>query len=219
MKKQRSAKVFTIMLAAMFWLTQQTWAQSATQSPQTQNSGSQQSASPMNTATAPDKAAPAASTTQPASQQKPAAGPQTAPQSSPQTAPAEPPPPKPRGTTVNTSEAPLQPVTTYPDASGAEQRTQPTQNANLPNAPQAQTQQPVEPQGAATAERVPTAGGAAAKPAGAAIAPAKQHRTRSILLKVGALAAAGVAAGTVYALSRGTSSTPPGASSPIAVPK
>jgi len=214
MKKQRSAKVFTLMLAAMFWLTQQAWAQSGTQNSQTQNAGPQQSASPSNTTAAPDQASPPATSTQSSPQQKPA----TAPQNAPQSAPAEPPPPKPKGTTVNTSEAPLQPVTTYPDASGAEQA-QPAQNASVPNAPQPQTQQPVEPQGAATAERVPTAGGAAAKPAGAAIAPAKQHRTRSILIKVGAVAAAGVAAGTVYALSRGTSSTPPGANSPIAVPK
>ena len=64
--------------------------------------------------------------------------------------------------------------------------------------------------GAATAESVPTTGGAAAKPAGVAIAPAKQHQTRSLMIKIGAALAAGAAVGTVYALSRGTSSTPPG---------
>src|SRR5262249_15527043 len=93
-------------------------------------------------------------------------------------------------TTLNPSEGPLQPVTTYPDAAG------PQTSGTMPNAPQPKTQQ-TEPQGAATAEKVPVAGGAAAKPAGVAIAPAKQHRTRSLLIKVGALAAAGVAAGTV----------------------
>src|SRR5436305_1880388 len=36
-----------------------------------------------------------------------------------------------------------------------------------------------------------------------------QDQTRSLLLKIGAIAAAGVAAGTVYALSRGTPSMPP----------
>lgn len=122
--------------------------------------------------------------------------------------------PSSNGTTVNPSEGPLQPVTTYPDASQP-----PAQgNRTVPNAPEPKTQQ-TEPQGAATAEKVPAAGGAAAKPAGAAIAPAKQHRTRSLLIKFGAVAAAGVAAGTVYALSRGSSSTPPGANSPSAVPK
>lgn len=121
-------------------------------------------------------------------------------------------------TTVNPSQAPLQPVTTYPDAAGNPQSQSP---AGPPDAPQPQqSRQPGnEPQGAATAERVPTAGGSAAKPAGVAIAPAKQHRTRSLLIKFGAVAAAGVAAGTVYALSRGTSSNPPGTNTPGAVPK
>ena len=116
------------------------------------------------------------------------------------------------GTTVNPSQAPLAPVTTYPDAVGAQQE-QPSPNAaaaqsNLPEGPQ--PKKPAEPVGAATAESVPTAGGAAAKPAGVAIAPAKQHQTRSLLIKIGAVVAAGAALGTVYALSHGTSSTPPG---------
>jgi hypothetical protein len=122
------------------------------------------------------------------------------------------------GTTVNPSQAPLQPVTTYPDASG---KAQSQGTAGPPDAPQPQqqTQPGNAPQGSATAERVPTAGGSAAKPAGVAIAPAKQHRTRSLLIKLGAVAAAGVAAGTVYALSKGTSSNPPGTNTPGAVPK
>jgi hypothetical protein len=121
------------------------------------------------------------------------------------------------GATVNPSQPPLQPVTTYPDASGDQ--------GQLPNAPQptTQTQQPTrpqtEPQGAATAERVASAGGAAAKPAGVAIAPPKQHQARSLFLKLGAVAAGAVAAGTIYALSRGTSSTPPGATGPGAIQK
>ena len=126
------------------------------------------------------------------------------------------------GTTVNPSQAPLAPVTTYPDASGAQQQQQPgaataPAQQNLPEGPQ--PRKPSEPVGAATAESVPTTGGAAAKPAGVAIAPAKQHQTRSWLIKVGAIVAAGAAVGTVYALSRGTSSTPPGANSPAAVPR
>jgi hypothetical protein len=111
-----------------------------------------------------------------------------------------------------------QPVTTYPDASGAEQKTPAAETNSVPSAPQPKAQAE-EPQGSATAEKVSTAGGAAAKPAGVAIAPPKQHRTRSILIKVGALMAAGAAAGTVYALSRGTPSVPPGSNSPVAVPK
>jgi DNA mismatch repair ATPase MutL len=116
------------------------------------------------------------------------------------------------GTSVNPSQAPLQPVTTYPDATGAQQEEQSPNTApaqtTIPEAPQ--PKKPAEPVGAATAESVPTAGGAAAKPAGVAIAPAKQHQTRSLLIKIGAVVAAGAALGTVYALSHGTSSTPPG---------
>ncbi len=134
-----------------------------------------------------------------------------------QTQPAKPSPngTNPNPTTIDPSQGPLQPVTTYPDATGAaqpESSTAAQQTANPPDAPQPRTQQqPTQPVGAATAERVPTAGGAAAKPAGAAIAPAKQHQTRGLLIKIGAIAAAGAALGTVYALSRGTGSLPPGA--------
>src|SRR5205823_9665862 len=117
-----------------------------------------------------------------------------------------------RGTTIDPSQGPLQPVTTYPDASQQQQTelqnaspapqtttTTTTTTEQAPDAPQ--PKKPQEPVGAANAEKVPTTGGAASKPAGVAIAPAKQHQTRSLLLKIGAIAAAGVAAGTVYALS------------------
>jgi hypothetical protein len=115
------------------------------------------------------------------------------------------------GVTVNPAQAPLtppppteeQPTTIYEGAP--------------PNAPTPQTtntqqetqQQPREPLGAATAGKVATEGGGASRPAGTAIAPAKQHQARSLLIKLGAVAAAGVAIGTVYALSKGTSSVPP----------
>lgn len=117
------------------------------------------------------------------------------------------------GTNVNPSQAPLQPVTTYPDAAGAQQEQQSTDTAQaqtqtIPEGPQPKKQ--TEPVGAATAESVPTTGGAAAKPAGVAIAPAKQHQTRSWIIKIGAVLAAGAALGTIYALSHSTSPTPPG---------
>lgn len=129
-------------------------------------------------------------------------------QSSPQPSPAG------SATQSNSTPAPStqQPVTSYPNGAAAAQ----------PDAPQPKDQKSnvqSEPQGAATAEKVSTAGGAAAKPAGVAIAPAKQHQTRSLLIKVGAALAAGAAAGTVYALSRGTSSTPPGSTGPGVVQK
>jgi hypothetical protein len=116
------------------------------------------------------------------------------------------------GTSVNPSQAPLAPVTTYPDAADqSQQQSSPNaapQTTTIPEGPQ--PKKPAEPVGAATAESVPTSGGAAAKPAGIAIAPAKQHQTRSLLFKIGAVAAAGAALGTIFALSHGTSSTPPG---------
>ena len=173
---------------------------------------------------------PPETTQQPQQQnQAPAAQPQTAPANTQPAAPAsadqqpQPQQTNPSGTSVNPSQAPLQPVTTYPDASGAQQQEQPSATTapaqtNLPEGPQPK-KQGTEPVGAASAESVPTAGGAAAKPAGVAIAPAKQHQTRSLMIKIGAALAAGAALGTVFALSHGTSSTPPGTGLAGATPK
>ncbi|HUS19737.1 MAG TPA: hypothetical protein VMZ25_08810 [Terriglobales bacterium] len=68
-----------------------------------------------------------------------------------------------------------------------------------------------QPLGTAAAEKATTAGGAASRPAGSAIAPVKQRQVRSFLIKLGMIAAGGVALGTVYALSKGSPSKPPGA--------
>lgn len=96
-----------------------------------------------------------------------------------------------------------------PDAPSSTQGAQPQPQSETPaQKPRPRTTQPV---GVGTAQQAPTAGGAASKPAGAAIAPAKQRQYRSLLIKIGAIAAGGAALGTVYALSRGTKSTPPGA--------
>lgn len=85
------------------------------------------------------------------------------------------------------------------------------ENAQKQNEPQAPVNERVNPLGTAAAEKGRTAGGGASRPAGVAIAPAKQKRSRGLLIKLGALAAAGAAMGTVYALSRGTGSVPAGA--------
>jgi|SRR5579863_63389 len=69
------------------------------------------------------------------------------------------------------------------------------------------TQKPV---GTAAAETNSAGGVAASEPAGVAIAPAKQRRARSLLIKVGAVLGAGVALGTVMALSEASPSKPPG---------
>jgi hypothetical protein len=86
-----------------------------------------------------------------------------------------------------------------------------SQASPRPSAQSRQQQQtPHEPVGTAAAESVQTTGVAASRPAGAAVAPAKQRRARSILIKVGALVGAGVAVGTTMALSQGSPSKPPG---------
>ena len=118
------------------------------------------------------------------------------------------------GTTVDPSKGPLQPIptqnqpeaprTVYPDRDT--DLTQTPQNATPPPETLAEPQQ--QPLGAATAEGVETVGGGASRPAGVAIAPAKQNQRRSLLLKLGAIAAIGVAGGTIYALSKGTSAKP-----------
>jgi len=67
---------------------------------------------------------------------------------------------------------------------------------------------PPKPVGTAAAPYEKTTGVTASSPAGAVIAPGKQRRTRSILIKVGVIVGAAVAVGTVVALSRGSSSRP-----------
>jgi hypothetical protein len=110
-------------------------------------------------------------------------------------------------------------VGTSPESATPDPSRGPLKPNELPNAPsasqqqqQTDQQQPSEaPIGAAAAQAGKASGGAASKPAGTAIAPAKQHQTRSLLIKVGAVAAGAAALGIVYALSRGTPSVPPGA--------
>jgi cytoskeletal protein RodZ len=123
--------------------------------------------------------------------------------------------------TVDPSKGPLQPVPEEnpepPQAPSAVQQQQaPAQpaasQANTAPAQANTTQQPSvqEPVGVAAAEKGVTAGGAGSKPAGSAIAPAKQHQVRSLLIKLGAIGAGAAALGAIFALSKGTSSTPPG---------
>lgn len=85
-------------------------------------------------------------------------------------------------------------------------QTDPAPPAQQPPPPQAQ-----KPVGTAAAETTTTTGFAVSRPAGAALAPAKQKRSRTILISVAAVVGAAVAVGTVAALSKGTPSKPPGA--------
>jgi hypothetical protein len=84
------------------------------------------------------------------------------------------------------------------------------------NGPSAATQSSAEqqedtspkPVGTAAAPYEKTTGVAASRPAGAVIAPAKQRRARSILIRVSIVVGAAVAVGTVVALSRSSPSRP-----------
>jgi anti-anti-sigma factor len=117
------------------------------------------------------------------------------------------------------------------DSSARKSNTEPSQPEALPDSPgavrsqtsdntqQSSGQQPPKPQqsgaqepvGTAAAQFIKSTGVAASEPSGAAIAPAKQRRARSILIKVGVLVGASVAVGTVVALSSSSPSRPPGA--------
>ena len=97
---------------------------------------------------------------------------------------------------------------TTAEASG---QTETTQSTPPQNQDQNQEQKPQRPVGTAAAEAPKTKGVTAAQPSGIAIAPAKQRRVRTIVLKVGAIVAAGAAVGTVIALTEATPSRPPGA--------
>jgi hypothetical protein len=109
-------------------------------------------------------------------------------------------------------------VNTAPATPAATQQSSATQLPDSP-APQqaapAQQNPPAQPAGTAAAERARTRGGVASRPAGVAIAPAKQHQVRSILIKTGAILAGAAALGTVYALHSSTPSNPPGAANGI----
>ncbi len=89
----------------------------------------------------------------------------------------------------------------------------PTVNSSQPQSAQSPPPdgKPQRPVGTAAAEAPTVSGVTAAQPAGVAIAPAKQRRVRTLVLKVGALVGAGVALGTTLALTAGTPSKPPGA--------
>jgi len=99
----------------------------------------------------------------------------------------------------------------YPDSPTAK-ATGPTgqsgqADASLPGQEQQQTPAP-KPVGTAAAPEMKTSGVAASRPAGAAIAPGKQRRARSFLIRVSIVLGAAVAIGTVVALSSASPSRP-----------
>lgn len=108
-------------------------------------------------------------------------------------------------------------------------RTAPATTSNLPQAPAAQNQSnapsaqtpanqqttpepqpgnPSEPVGTAVAPYETPVGAAVSRPTGAAIAPAKQKRRHTFLIRAGLIVGAAVAVGTVVALSKASPSRP-----------
>jgi len=88
-------------------------------------------------------------------------------------------------------------------------RSQDNNPSNTPRAAQGQQQNgPQAPLGTAVAPYEKGIGVAASRPAGAVIAPAKQRRTRSFVIKLGVLIGACAAVGTVVALSNASPSQP-----------
>jgi hypothetical protein len=67
---------------------------------------------------------------------------------------------------------------------------------------------PAQPMGTAAAPSEPASGVAASRPAGAAIAPAKQKRSRTFAIRIALIVGAAVAVGTVVALSSASPSRP-----------
>lgn len=100
-----------------------------------------------------------------------------------------------------------QPPVELPENPGRNTANEPTNNTPASTQPAQQEKQ--EPNGTAVAPQIQTSGGAASKPAGVAIAPPKQRRVRSLLIKLGVLAGAGVAIGTVVGLSAASPSHVP----------
>jgi hypothetical protein len=88
-----------------------------------------------------------------------------------------------------------------PDAVPAQATDDNRQNGAPQTTPEQQQNGTQAPVGTAAAPYEKGIGVAASRPAGAVIAPAKQRRTRSFLIKVGLIVAAGVAVGTVVGLS------------------
>jgi cytoskeletal protein RodZ len=95
-----------------------------------------------------------------------------------------------------------------PESPGATQVKQ--DSSSTVTSPSPQTQTETQPAGTAAAPAVSVTGNAVSRPAGVAVAPPKQRQSRSFLIKLGLIAGAGVALGTVAALSLSSPARVPG---------
>ena len=105
----------------------------------------------------------------------------------------------------------VHPVNPYPDSPGPVLSQAAGQNGQADAAKADSKQQqsdPSKPLGTAAAPYEKTTGVTASRPAGAVIAPAKQRRAHSILIRVGVVVGAAVAVGTVVALTHASPSRP-----------
>jgi len=125
----------------------------------------------------------------------------------------------PSGVMIDPSAGPLKPNEAQPNPAPLPNAPQPAATSAPPQQPSSRSlaqPAPQAPLGTAAAEQIRTSGGSASRPAGNAIAPVKQRQYRSLVIKLGAAAAAGIAVGAVYGLSHATSSTPPHAATAAA---
>lgn len=113
-------------------------------------------------------------------------------------------------------DAAAQQQTSPAQPAGDQQNTQPSapaletrpQQTSPPTADQMQQNSGAKPLGTAAAPLTKPTGIAASRPAGAAIAPAKQRRVRKIVIRVGIVVAAAAAVGAVAGLSQSSSGRP-----------
>lgn len=114
-------------------------------------------------------------------------------------------------TTGNQNASPNSPAA-YPDAPVAQSSVPAVaQSAPQPQSttqPQQDDQQNEKPLGTAAAPYSQPSGVMGSRPAGAVIAPGRQRRIHAIVISVAIVAAAGIAIGTVSALSHGSPSRP-----------
>ena len=97
-------------------------------------------------------------------------------------------------------------------SSGSASSTSQPENQTAPQSSEQPKEEKLQrPIGTAAAPAPGVSGITAAQPAGVAIAPAKQRRVRTIVIRVGAILGASAALGTVIALTAATPSKPPGA--------
>jgi hypothetical protein len=138
------------------------------------------------------------------------AQPQSAPASQPTTTTSATQTQQPGDATNNPATGTQQPVATPSgtSSSGSNETDQNESSTALPSAPQQQQNGATNPVGTAAAPYEKATGVAASRPAGAVVAPAKQKRSRSFLIRVGLIVGACVAVGVVVGLSAASPSRP-----------